>query len=179
MLMIVKNNYHYVEKDENIPINFIANGDIAELIKIKRTEEIYGFNFADVVLRFPDYNDLELDCKIILETLDSESPSLTYDENRKLFFAIEEDYIETKNKKKRYKQIIENPHFNALQVKFAYGVTCHKAQGGQWRAVFIDRLLFGQETMTTEFLRWLYTAITRATDRLYFVNFDERFFESL
>lgn len=137
----------------------------------------YGFRFATAVLSFADYNDAELECKILLDTIASESPSLTREESNRLFCEVEKDYLDIKSKLKRFKEIRENPHFNAVQVKFAYAVTCHKAQGGQWRAVFIDRCLFGDEPMTRDMLRWLYTALTRATDKLYLVNFDERFYE--
>ncbi len=166
MLMVVKNNYHYT----------IANGDIARLKKIRRFEDFYGFHFADAVLSFADYDDTEIECKILLDTIASESPSLTREESRRLFDEVEKDYTDIKSRIKRYKEIRENPHFNAVQVKFAYAVTCHKAQGGQWRAVFVDRCLFGDEPMTKDMLRWLYTAVTRATDKLYLVNFDKRFF---
>ena len=177
MLMVVKNNYHYTERIEGCPVSFIANGDIARLKKIRRFEELYGFNFADAVLEFADYGDMELECKILLDTISSESPSLTREQSQQLFFEVEKDYLDIKSKIKRFKEIRENPHFNAMQVKFAYAVTCHKAQGGQWKAVFVDRCLFGDEPMTRDMLRWLYTALTRATDKLYLVNFDERFFE--
>ncbi len=177
MLMIVKNNYHYTERDPDSPVNFIANGDIARLKRLRRFEEFYGFRFADAVLELPDYDGWEVECKIMLDTIHSESPSLTREESNRLFRAVEEDYADITVKAKRYKEILGNDHFNALQVKFAYAVTCHKAQGGQWRAVFIDKMLFGDEQMSKDLLRWLYTAVTRATDRLYFVNFDERFFE--
>ncbi len=176
MLMVVKNNYHYTERIENCPMNFIANGDIASLKKIRRFEDFYGFHFADAVLSFADYDDTEIECKILLDTIASESPSLTREESRRLFDEVEKDYTDIKSRIKRYKEIRENPHFNAVQVKFAYAVTCHKAQGGQWRAVFVDRCLFGDEPMTKDMLRWLYTAVTRATDKLYLVNFDKRFF---
>ncbi len=176
-LMVVKNNYHYTERIENCPMSFIANGDIALLKRIRRFEEFYGFRFADAVLSFGDYNDTEIECKILLDTISSESPSLTREESRRLFDEVEQDYLDIRSKIKRYKEIRENPHFNAVQVKFAYAVTCHKAQGGQWRAVFIDRCLFGDEPMSKDMLRWLYTAITRATDKVYLVNFDDRFFE--
>lgn len=176
MLMVVKNNYHYTERIENCPMNFIANGDIARLKKIRRFEDFYGFHFADAVLSFADYDDTEIECKILLDTIASESPSLTREESRRLFDEVEKDYTDIKSRIKRYKEIRENPHFNAVQVKFAYAVTCHKAQGGQWRAVFVDRCLFGDEPMTKDMLRWLYTAVTRATDKLYLVNFDKRFF---
>jgi exodeoxyribonuclease-5 len=158
-------------------LEFIANGDIARVKRIRRYEEQFGFRFADVTLTFPDYDDYELDCKIILDTLHSESPSLTQDQSRSLFFAIEQDYAHITAKSKRYKAIREDAYYNALQVKFAYSVTCHKAQGGQWPCVFVDKMLFGDEEISTDLMRWLYTALTRATEQLYLINFDERFFE--
>ena len=176
MLMVVKNNYHYTERIENCPMNFIANGDIACLKRLRRYEEFYGFRFANAVLSFADYDETEIECKILLDTIHSESPSLTRDESRRLFDEVEKDYMDIGSRIKRFRAIRENPHFNAVQVKFAYAVTCHKAQGGQWRAVFVDRCLFGDEPMTRDMMRWLYTAMTRATERLYLVNFDERFF---
>lgn len=177
MLMVVKNNYHYAERDEKSPMSFVANGDVVRLRRIRRFEEFYGFRFIDAQLEFPDYGDYQMDVKVMLDTLASESPSLTRDESRRLFYEVEKDYMDITAKGKRYRAIRENPHFNAMQVKFAYAVTCHKSQGGQWRAVFVDRCLFGDETMSKDMLRWLYTAITRATERVYLVNFDERFFE--
>ena len=177
MLMVVKNNYYYTERLEDCPMSFIANGDTARLERLRREEELYGFRFATAQLSFGDYDDTEIECKILLDTLKSESPSLTREESQKLFYEVEQDYTDTASKIKRFKQIRENPYFNALQIKFSYAVTCHKAQGGQWKAVFIDRCLFGDEPMTRDMLRWLYTAITRATERVYFVNFDERFFD--
>ncbi len=183
MLMVVKNNYFYAsdsddeESKDGRSMNFIANGDIARLRRLRRIEELYGFRFANAVLEFDDYDSTEIECKILLDTVASESPSLTRDESLRLFRAIEEDYPEIRSKAKRYKEIRENPYFNAVQVKFAYAVTCHKSQGGQWSAVFIDKMLFGDEQMSKDLLRWLYTAMTRATEKLYFVNFDERFFD--
>lgn len=177
MLMVVKNNYYFPEHTEECPMNFLANGDIARLKRLRRFEEFYGFRFADAVLQFPDYDDAELGCKILLDTIASESPSLTREESSRLFYEVEKDYTDIKSKLKRFKEIRENPHFNAVQVKFSYAVTCHKAQGGQWRAVFVDRCLFGDEQMTRDRLRWLYTALTRATDHLYLVNFDKQFYE--
>ena len=177
LLMVVKNNYHYAERDEKSPMSFVANGDVVRLRRIRRFEEFYGFRFIDAQLEFPDYGDYQMDVKVMLDTLASESPSLTRDESRRLFYEVEKDYMDITAKGKRYRAIRENPHFNAMQVKFAYAVTCHKSQGGQWRAVFVDRCLFGDETMSKDMLRWLYTAITRATERVYLVNFDERFFE--
>ena len=177
MLMIVKNNYHFTERIENCPMHFIANGDIARLKRLRRFEELYGFRFANAVLSFPDYDDTEIECKIMLDTISSESPSLTREESNRLFYEVEKDYLDVRSKIKRFREIRENPHFNALQIKFSYAVTCHKAQGGQWSAVFVDRCLFGDEPMTRDMMRWLYTALTRATEKLYLVNFDERFFE--
>ena len=177
MLMVVKNNYHYTERIEDCPIGFMANGDIARLKRLRRFEEFYGFRFANAVLEFPDYYDTQIECKILLDTIASESPSLTREESSRLFYEVEKDYLDIKSKLKRFKEIRENPHFNAVQVKFSYAVTCHKAQGGQWSAVFIDRCLFGDEPMTRDMLRWLYTALTRATEKLYLVNFDEQFYD--
>ena len=175
--MVVKNNYYYTERIEDCPINFIANGDIAKLKRFRRVEEFYGFRFATATLTFGDYNDTEIDCKILLDTIYSESPSLTAEQSERLFREVEQDYLDVKSKLKRLQEIRNNPYYNALQIKFAYAVTCHKAQGGQWKAVFIDRCIFGDEPMSRDMLRWLYTAITRATERLYFVNFDDKFFE--
>ena len=177
MLMVVKNNYHYAEHDENSPMTFVANGDVMRLKRIRRFEDFYGFRFIDAQVEFPDYDDYQMDIKIMLDTLASESPSLTREQSKSLFYEVEKDYLDIKSKAKRYRAIRENSHFNAMQVKFAYAVTCHKAQGGQWKAVFVDRCLFGDEEMSKDMLRWLYTAITRATERVYLVNFDERFFE--
>ncbi len=177
MLMIVKNNYYYPEHAKDFPMNFLANGDITRLKRLRRFEELYGFRFANATLEFPDYDDAELTCKILLDTITSESPSLTREESSRLFYEVEKDYTDIRSRIKRFKEIRENPHFNAVQVKFSYAVTCHKAQGGQWRAVFVDRCLFGDEPMTRDMLRWLYTALTRATDHLYLVNFDKEFYE--
>lgn len=176
MLMVVKNNYHFTEREEDCKIDFVANGDTARLMRIRRYHDLYGFRFADAVLRFADYDDYELDCKILLDTLTSEAPALTAEQNKSLFTAIEEDYLDVTNKRERYKKIRDDAYYNAMQVKFAYAVTCHKAQGGQWSAVFVDKMLFGDEEMSRDMLRWLYTAITRATEKLYLVNFDDRFF---
>ncbi len=174
MLMVVKNNYHYTEK-EQMGLDFIANGDIARLRRIRRFEELYGFRFAEATLVFGDYGDMELECRVMLDTLRSESPSLTREQSGTLFNGIAEDYADLRSKAKRMQAIREDPYYNAVQIKFAYAVTCHKAQGGQWGAVFIDRMLFGEEEMGRDLLRWLYTAITRATGVVYLVNFDSRF----
>jgi exodeoxyribonuclease-5 len=174
LIMVVKNNYFWTENIETI--DFIANGDIAEIIKVKKISELYGYRFADVRLKFRDYNNTELDVKIILDTLHSETASLSYNQNKELFLKIEEDYSEIKNKKNRLKKIRENPYFNALQVKFAYAITCHKAQGGQWKNIFIDQGWINQEMINKEYLRWLYTAFTRSTEKLYLINFKNEFF---
>ena len=178
MLMVVKNNYHYAEHDKESPMSFVANGDVVRLKRIRRFEEFYGFRFIDATLQFPDYDDYQMDAKVMLDTLSSESPSLTREQSKALFDEVEKDYLDIKSKSKRYREIRENAYFNAMQVKFAYAVTCHKAQGGQWSVVFIDRCIFGDEPMSKDMLRWLYTAITRATERVYLVNFDERFIEN-
>lgn len=175
-LMIVKNNYFWADGHQQI--SFIANGDMAEIQKITHYEEMYGFRFADVELSFPDYPDAQnLDVKIILDTLNSNSASLSEEENMHLLQAIEADYMDIPNRRERYKAMKKNPWFNALQVKFAYALTCHKTQGGQWKNVFVDSSLNLKDAIEKEDLRWLYTAVTRAQERLYFVNFKEEFFE--
>ncbi|WP_298061992.1 AAA family ATPase [uncultured Rikenella sp.] len=176
MLMVVKNNYHYVEGDPNARMDFIANGDIARVHRIYKTQEKYGFRFAYAELEFPDYDDYRLECWLLLDVLYSDAPSLSREQQSRLFLAVEQDYAEITQKGKRYKAVLGDEFFCALQVKFAYAITCHKAQGGQWSAIFLDVMLFGEEPMTLELLRWLYTAVTRATERLYLVNYDDRFF---
>ncbi|MCG8410018.1 MAG: AAA family ATPase [Bacteroidales bacterium] len=173
-LMIVKNNYYWLE--DNDKIDFIANGDIAEIIKIKKYHELYGFRFADVTLNFVDY-DIELDCKIFLDTLHIDTAALSSDDNKNLFYSILEDYKCLKTKKMQYEKVKNNEFFNALQVKFSYAITCHKAQGGQWENVFIDHGYLTEEMMNVEYLRWLYTAFTRSAEKLYLVNFNKKFFE--
>jgi exodeoxyribonuclease V len=173
-LMVVKNNYFWMKDKENL--DFIANGDIAQIVKIKKIEERYGFRFADSTLRFIDYDNMELDVKILINTLTTETASLNSEENKKLFYSILEDYGEIKSKKKQYEQVKEDPYFNALQVKFSYAVTCHKAQGGQWKAVFVEQGYFVDDMLSVDYLRWLYTALTRSTKKLYLVNFNDAFF---
>ncbi|MGD9930212.1 MAG: ATP-dependent RecD-like DNA helicase [Mangrovibacterium sp.] len=175
LLMVVKNNYFWLGEDEKV--DFIANGDIVEIKAIRKYEELYGFRFANVSLKFIDYDDLEVDCKIILDTLNIESASMTQEDNKRLFQSVAEDYTDIRSKKKRWEKIRENPYFNALQVKFAYAVTCHKAQGGQWDAVFVDQGYLVEEMINKEYLRWLYTAFTRSVKELYLVNFNKEFFE--
>ncbi|MFO7830098.1 MAG: AAA family ATPase [Bacteroidales bacterium] len=174
LLMVVKNNYFWMEDNEKI--DFIANGDIGEIMRIKKYEERYGFRFADIVLRLIDYDDLEIDCKIILDTLNINSAALTSEDNKQLFYQILEDYQHLKTKKQQYKAVKEDEFFNALQVKFSYAITCHKAQGGQWKSVFIDHGYLKEEMLDKEYFRWLYTAFTRPVEKLYLVNFNQNFF---
>ena len=173
-LMVVKNNYYWIKNDD---INFIANGDIVEITRIHKYQERYGFRFADVSLRFVDYQDIEIDAKIMLNTLYIETASLTGEDNKKLFYSVLEDNNDVSIKKKRYEMVKDNPFFNALQVKFAYAVTCHKAQGGQWKVVFVDQGFLTDDMLNLEYLRWLYTALTRSTEKLYLVNFGKQFFK--
>jgi exodeoxyribonuclease-5 len=175
LLMVVKNNYFWKLEDEKI--DFIANGDIVRIKAIYRYEQLYGFRFADVSLQFIDYDDLEIDCKIFLDTLTIESASMTREDSLRLFQSVAEDYQDIRDKKKRWEKIRDNPYFNALQVKFAYAVTCHKAQGGQWDAVFVDQGYLTEEMINREYLRWVYTAFTRPVKELYLVNFNKEFFE--
>ena len=177
LLMVVKNNYFWIDESEEL--DFIANGDIAEVEKIYGYEELYGFRFANVCLRFVDYKNVEIDCKIFLETLSIETASFSQERSRELFDAVAEDYMEIANKRERWKQIRENRYFNALQVKYAYAVTCHKAQGGQWKAVFVDHGYLTNNMLDTDYYRWLYTAFTRPTEKLYLVNFNKGFFEDI
>ncbi|POY37805.1 ATP-dependent endonuclease [Solitalea longa] len=175
-LMVVKNNYFWLPDESNHA--FIANGDIGRIRRIKGTSELYGFRFAEVTLEFPDYPDEpELTCKILLDTLTSESPNLNFNDSKRLYEAVSEDYKHISNKRERAQKLKEDPYYNALQVKFAYAVTCHKAQGGQWKAVFVDQGYLTEEMVNTDFLRWLYTAVSRSTEELFFVNFSEQFFE--
>jgi len=173
MLMIVKNNYYWSAETENM--DFIANGDTACVRRIRGIVELYGFRFAKLTVEFLDFNE-ELDVVVLLDTLTSESPSLSYNDSVKLYREIEKDYLDIRNKKKRFEKIRENEYFNALQIKFAYAVTCHKAQGGQWCSVFVDQGWIPTEVPDIEYMRWLYTAFTRATEKLYLVNFNNEFF---
>lgn len=173
MIMIVKNNYFHTPEETSS--SFLANGDIAKIKRLRRYEEMYGFRFVSATITLPDFNNTELECKVILDTLDSDSPSLSSESSRKLFEEVEKDYAHITIKNERYKAMRDDEYFNALQIKFGYAITGHKAQGGQWDAVFVDKMLFGEEQMTKDLQRWLYTAITRAKKRLYFISFDERF----
>jgi ATP-dependent exoDNAse (exonuclease V), alpha subunit - helicase superfamily I member len=167
MLMVVKNNYYWGK--DNKDIDFIANGEIIQVLRVRRIEEVYGFRFCTILARFSDY-DTELEIKIMLDTLQSEAPALTKELNDKLFTAVASNYADIRTKPERIKMIKEDPYFNAVQVKYAYAVTCHKAQGGQWSNVFLDTGYLTEDMMGEDFYRWLYTAFTRATKRLYLVN---------
>jgi len=181
-LMIVKNNYYWTEKLAQDPDrdsymelpSFIANGDIAVIQRVRRNRELYGFRFADAVLSFPDYDDLEFDATIMLDTLYSESPSLTREESERLFQNVMLDYEDIRSKRKKMMELRENQHFNALQVKYAYAITCHKAQGGQWKNVFIDQGFVPEDGRNNEYYRWLYTALTRSTGKVFLVNWPEK-----
>lgn len=176
-LMVVKNNYFWLDEDSSI--GFIANGDIVEVLSVRNTQELYGFRFTDATLRFVDYPDEEpRDCKLMLSTLHSESPSLTAEESEQFYNAVMEDYADLPHKADRLREMRQNPYYNALQVKFAYALTCHKTQGGQWRTVIVDQgFLPPDMSLDRDYLRWLYTAFTRATDRVYLLGFENRFFE--
>ncbi len=174
-IMVVKNNYFWTQPTSDI--SFIANGDIAEIHRIQKYENIYGFRFIDVSLRFVDYPESPLvECKLLLNALDSENPSLSYNETKLLFEEIIKDYEDIPNMRERVQKVKESPYFNALQVKFAYALTCHKTQGGQWKNVFIDQGFFTDEMLNIEYLRWLYTAITRSSEKVYLLNFKESLF---
>ena len=174
-LMIVKNCYQFVEGLENV--DYIANGDIAKLCKISKFEDRYGLHFAEARISFPDYDDQEIVAKVILDTLESESASLTYEQSNLLYQGVNEDYAHLTTKKKRYEAVREDKYYNALQLKYANAITCHKSQGGQWKCVFIDNA-FWQDELTVDDLKWLYTALTRATEKVYLVNFKDELFEN-
>ena len=163
---------------QRLNISFIANGDMIEIMKINKFEEMYGFHFADVEIQLMDYEEApSLSVKILLETLHSDSPALTSDESKKLYQAVEEDYMDIPKAADRRKAMKENPYFNALQVKYGYALTCHKTQGGQWNNVFVEAPYLPEETiLELGDLRWLYTAITRASEKVYLVNFKDEWF---
>lgn len=175
MLMIARNNYTVLEEDS--PAGFLANGEFAEVMKIRRQEELHGFRFATVTLRLVDYEEQpEFDAKIMLDTLHSPVPSLTSEQYKALYDSVMKDYFYIKSKKERTEAVRKDPYLNALQVKFAYALTCHKAQGGQWSTIFIDQGFLPDGQVNQEFVRWLYTALTRATDEAFLMNFNPQFF---
>ena len=170
-LMVAKNNYYWTEKQKTM--DFIANGETVVVRRVRRTRELYGFRFADAVVVFPDYDELELEVTLLLDTLHSEAPALSRGEQERLFQTVLEDYADIPLKRDRMKKMKADPHYNALQVKYAYAVTCHKAQGGQWANVFLDQGYLSDEYLTPDYFRWLYTAFTRATGTLYLVNYPQ------
>lgn len=181
ILMIVKNNYYWMEEERKsnnklrsneIPA-FLVNGDRAKVLKVRRRIDLYGFRFATLLLQFPDYGNYELEATVLLDTLTSEAPALTHEQQEQLFHQIEEDYLDIPLKADRMKAIRQDQFFNALQVKFAYAVTCHKAQGGQWAHVYVDQGYMTDDMLNPDYIHWLYTAFTRATEMLYLVNWPE------
>ena len=176
LLMVVRNNYHWLGEDS--PIGFLANGDFAEVKRIRGIEEIHGLRFATLSLRMLDYEDHpDIEAKVILDTLYSNNPSLGKDESKALYESVSLDYAHIVKKQDRNAEIRKDPYLNALQVKFAYALTCHKSQGGQWNAVFVDQGYLTDENINEDFIRWLYTAVTRATHELFLVNFHADFFD--
>lgn len=173
LVMVVKNNYFWLAEEKG---GFIANGDIGKITRVKNIHEMYGFRFADVQIHFEDIDQEPISCKVMLDTLYVESSNLPYDRQKVLFDEIIKDYEHLSTKRAKMEEMRKNPYFNAIQIKFAYAVTCHKAQGGQWNVVFIDQGYLTEEMLNTELLRWLYTATTRATKELFFVNFNKLFF---
>lgn len=171
-LIIVKNNYYWLKEEDNTEkaTDFIANGDVAVVRRYRNERSLYGFRFVDATLRFPDFDDMELDVTLLLDTLQSEAPALTQEQQTALFDAVCADYPEITNRRDLMKKIKEDIYFNALQVKHSYAVTCHKAQGGQWQRVFVDQGYVTEDMLSPDYFRWLYTAITRATETVYLVN---------
>ena len=167
-LMIVKNNYYWTEQSKEI--SFLANGDIAVVQRVRNVQELYGFRFADVTMTLPDYDSYELTATVILDSLTTESPALSREQQEQLYNAVMEDYADIPLKADRMKQLKKDKYFNALQIKFAYAVTCHKAQGGQWAHVYIDQGYMTDDMLTPDYIHWLYTAFTRATEKLFLVN---------
>jgi len=173
LLMVVKNNYFW--KDAENRLDFIANGDILRIERVISNEEVHGRSFANVQVSLPDYPPLEMEVKLLLDVIDMETPSLDYDQQRALYQSVAEDYPEAINRKQVSEKLSLDPYYNALQVKFAYAVTCHKSQGGQWKSVFLDQGYFTGEMLSLEYLRWLYTAFTRASEQLFLVNLAKAF----
>ncbi len=168
LLMIVKNNYFWTEGAKEIP--FLANGDRAVVQRVRNVHELYGFRFAEVTMTLPDYDDYELTATVCLDTLTTEAPALTHEQQEQLFNAVMEDYADNPQKAERIKKLKSDRYYNALQIKFSYAVTCHKAQGGQWAHVYLDQGYMTDDMLTPDYIHWLYTAFTRATEQLYLVN---------
>jgi exodeoxyribonuclease-5 len=177
-LMVVKNNYSWIEKDEELSgvIDFIANGDIVEVLKLGKYSQMYGFRFVDARIRLPDYDDAELDCRMLLDTLAMESAALGAEQSRDFYAKVMLDYAHIGDHSQRYAAVRRDAYFSALQIKHANAITCHKAQGGQWRCVFVDHGFLSGDICNLEFMRWLYTALTRGIEQVYLINFDKRLF---
>lgn len=176
LMMVVKNNYFWLK--DSTEADFIANGDIIEILRIKNTIELYGFRFANVTVRMIDYpNQIPFETVLLLDTITSESPSLTYEESNRLYEEVIKDFEGEKQQYKKLLKVKASPHFNALQVKFSYAVTCHKSQGGQWNTVFIEQPYL-PNGIDRDYIRWLYTAITRAKEKLYLIGFKDDFFQN-
>ncbi|MBR3856610.1 MAG: AAA family ATPase [Bacteroidaceae bacterium] len=194
LIMVAKNNYYWNDREQQqgargkeqensnplapcpvplAPFSFIANGDIAVVRRLRNERSFYGFRFADAILEFPDYDNREMEVTVLLDTLQSEAPALTRQQQEALFQGVWEDYPELTNRRDRMKRLRQDPYCNALQIKYAYAVTCHKAQGGQWEHVYIDQGYITEEMLTPDYFRWLYTAITRATEQVYLVNWPD------
>ena len=169
MLMVVRNNYYWTEQ-QKVGLDFLANGDRARVRRVRNYRNLYGLRFADVSLVMPDYDDREISCTVVLDSLRSDSPSLTREQSEALFQGVSEDYADISSKHDRMMKIRDDAYYNALQVKYAYAVTCHKAQGGQWEHVYVDQGYMTDDMVTPDYLHWLYTAFTRATNRLFLVN---------
>jgi len=175
--MVVRNNYYWLQDNDETNTGFIANGDMAVIKKVSNVHDMHGFRFADLYLEFMDNNEGDaIRCRVLLDSLYVDSPNLPYEQQKELYERIAADYADIPYKKDRLEAIKKDPYYNALQIKFAYAITCHKAQGGQWPLVFVDQGYMIDEMLNTEFLRWLYTAITRATQELFLVNFNEKFY---
>ena len=174
-IMIVKNNYFWGADYDKV--DFIANGDMATVSRAGKRMDLYGCHFLKATLQIDGYEE-EVTAWVMLDTLMSDYPALTYEQSREFYRAVEADYADIRSKRKRFEKVRDNEYYNALQIKFAYAVTCHKAQGGQWDAVFIDQGYLSEEMQNDEYWRWLYTAVTRARERVYFINFKEEFFKN-
>ena len=177
MVMMVKNNYFYTlstQQDGKDGGAFLANGDRAKILRVRHFRSFYGFQFADVCLQFPDYDEAEIEATVIMDTLTSEAPALTRGQNEQLWQSVMDDYQDLSLKTDRLKAMKADRYYNALQIKFAYAVTCHKAQGGQWQHVYIDQGYMTDDMLTPEYMHWLYTAFTRATRKVFLVNWPEK-----
>ncbi|PRD56273.1 ATP-dependent DNA helicase [Sphingobacterium gobiense] len=177
LIMVVRNNYYWLQQHDEKHTGFIANGDLAKVQKVSNIHDQHGFRFADISLEFIDDDELDpVVCRVLLDSLHVDAPNMPYEQQQQLYESIALDYVDIPIRKDRLDAIKKDPYYNALQIKFAYAITCHKAQGGQWPCVFVDQGYLSDEMLNTEFLRWLYTAVTRATEQLFLVNFNPKFY---